>query len=85
MAEEQVTFHNEAHIRVQAQVFLGRSLISTCLASPGEIHTLQTGSAQHDIYLRDAATGLVIAHRRDNEATDVVLSRQHGRYILSEN
>lgn len=85
MAEAQVTFHNEADIRVQAQVFAGRSLVSTCLANPGEIHILETGSTRHDIYLRDAATGWEIARKRDSEAVTIVLSRHQGRYILSEN
>jgi hypothetical protein len=83
MAEAQVTFHNKADIRVQAQVFTGRSLISTCLANSGETHILQTSSTRHDIYLRDATTGMEIARKRDNEAASVVLSQQEGRYILT--
>ena len=67
IAEEQVTFHNKAEIRVQAQIFTGRTLISTCLADPGEIHTLQNGTFPYDIYLKNAATGREIARRRDNE------------------
>jgi hypothetical protein len=82
MAEAQVTFRNETDIRVQAQVFTGRSLISTCLANPGETHILQTSSTRHDIYLRDATTGLEIARKRDNEAASVVLSQQERHYIL---
>jgi len=85
MSEEQLTFHNEALIRVQAQVFTGRSLISTCLANPGETHILQTGPTGHDIYLRDASTGMVIARKCGNEAAVVVLSLHQGHYILSEN
>lgn len=83
MAEEQVTFHNKANIRVQAQVFTGRTLVSTCLADPGEIRTLRSGSVRHDIYLRDAATGWEVARKRDNESATVVLSLQKGHYILS--
>jgi len=85
MAEDQVTLHNKADIRVQAQIFTGRTLVSTCLVSPGEIHTLQSGSIGHDIYLKNAATGWEIARKRDNEAATVVLSRRKGHYILSEN
>jgi hypothetical protein len=85
MAEEEVTFHNKADIRVQAQIFTGRTLVSTCLVSPGEIHTLQSGSIRHDIYLKNAATGWEVARKRDNEAAIVVLSRRKGHYILSEN
>ena len=85
MAEEQVTFHNKAEIRVQAQIFTGRTLISTCLANPGETHTLQNGSVPYDIYLKNAATGWEIARRQDNETATVVLSHHRGRYVLSEN
>jgi hypothetical protein len=85
MAEEQVNFHNKAEIRVQAQIFTGRTLISTCLADPGEIHTLQSGSIQYDIYLKNAATGWEIARRRYSEATTVVLSSHNGHYFLSDN
>ena len=84
MVEELVTFHNNANIRVQAQIYTGRTLVSTCLAQPGEIHTLQCGLARHDIYLRDAATGLELAHKRDSDAATVVLSRYQGHYVLTE-
>ena len=59
---------------MQVQIFTGRTLISTCLANPGEIHTLQNGSIPYDIYLKNAATGWEIARRRDNETATVVLS-----------
>ena len=85
MAGKQVTFHNKAEIRVQAQIFTGRTLISTCLANPGETHTLQNGSIPYDIYLKSAATGWEIARRRDNETATVVLSHHGGRYVLSDN
>lgn len=80
----QVTFHNKAKIRVQAQIFTGRTLVSTCLAGPGEIHTLQSGSVRYDIYLKNAATGWEIARMRDNAAATVTLNQHKGRYILSE-
>jgi hypothetical protein len=83
MTEEQVTFHNKAEIRVQAQIFTGRTLVSTCLANPGEIHTLQSGSIRYDIYLKNAATGWEIARKRDNEATTVILQQNKGHFILS--
>jgi len=84
MVEEQITFHNRADIRVQAQIYTGRILVSTCLAKPGEIHTLQCGSVRHDIYLRDAATGWELTRKRDNEAATVILSQRQGHYILTE-
>jgi len=84
MVEGQITLHNRADIRVQAQIFTGRTLVSTCLASPGEIHTLKSGSVRHDIYLKDAATGWEVAHKRDNVATIVVLHQHNGHYVLTE-
>ena len=85
MAEEQVTFHNKAEIRVQAQIFTGRTLISACLANPGETHTLRSGSIQYDIYLKNAATGWEIERSRNNETATVVLSHHRGCFVLSEN
>ncbi len=43
MAEQEITFHNNAEIKVQAQVYTGRTLVSTCLAAPGEIRTMPVG------------------------------------------
>lgn len=84
MTAERVTFHNNAGIRVQAQIFTGRTLISTCLANPGEIRTLQSGSFRYDIYLKNAATGWEIARRRDIEATTVTLNQHKGHFILTD-
>ncbi len=84
MVEEEITFHNLAGIRVQAQVFTGRTLVSTCLANPGESHALRSGSVRHDIYLKDAATGWEVARKRDNEAASVILRLHKGHYILTE-
>lgn len=55
MAETEITFHNKAAIRVQAQIFTGRTLVSTCVAGPGKIRTL--AKARH-------RTGWRIASRR---------------------
>ena len=84
MTEVQVTFRNKAKIRVQAQIFTGQRLISTCLANPGETHTLLSGSIRYDIYLKNAANGREIARKRDNEATTVTLKEQNGHYFLTE-
>ena len=85
MTETQVTFHNNAKIRVQAQIFVGRTLVSTCVADPGETHILSTESARFDIYLKNAATGWEIAHKLDSEATSVTLMPRNGRYDITEN
>ena len=75
VGEEQVTFHNKPEIRVQAQMFTGRILVSTCLADPGESHTLQSSSVRYDIYLKNAATGWEITRKRDNAAATVTLCK----------
>ena len=36
MVETEIPFHNKTEIRVQAQIYAGRTLVSTCAA---ELHT----------------------------------------------
>jgi hypothetical protein len=50
MAATELTFHNKIKMRVQAQIFLGRTLISTCVANPGEVCTLLAEAAGYDIF-----------------------------------
>ena len=81
----EITFHNEAPIKVQAQIFKGFTLISTYVAAPGETCILQTESGQYDIYLKNGATGWEIARKLDSEAKTVRL-KQHkdkGRYVIT--
>jgi hypothetical protein len=70
-------------MRVQAQIFTGQTLFSTCLADPGETHTLVSGSIRYDIYLKNAANGREIARKLDNEAKTVTLKEHNGRYFLT--
>lgn len=83
MTDTEVTFCNRAEIRVQAQIFTGRVLVSTCVASPGEICTLPIHSTRYDIYLKNGATGREIAHKLDSEAKSLTLIRHNGRYIMT--
>jgi hypothetical protein len=83
MAETEVTFHNEVEIKVQAQIFTGRTLISTCVADPGEIRTLLTELSPHDIYFKNGATGWEIARKLGNEAKTLTLSQHRERYIIT--
>ncbi|HSM55516.1 MAG TPA: hypothetical protein VK879_05105 [Candidatus Sulfomarinibacteraceae bacterium] len=80
MAELKVTFHNEATIRVQAQIFMGRSLFSTSLASPGETILLPVASIPYDIYFKNSATGWEITRQLNSQATTITLLRKAGRY-----
>jgi hypothetical protein len=83
MAETVVTFRNEVKIRVQAQIFTGRTLISTCLADPGEIRTLLAESSPHDIFFKNGATGWEIARKLGNEAETLTLSQHQERYFIT--
>jgi hypothetical protein len=84
MADTEVTFHNKAEIRVQAQLFAGNTLVSTCVAGPGEIRVLAAeSSVRYDIYLKNGATGWEIARKLGIEATTLTLSQHKGRYIIT--
>lgn len=81
MEELEVTFHNEATIRVQAQIFMGRTLVSTSFASPGETILLPVASLPYDIFFKNGATGWEITRQLNSKATTVTLLRKAGRYI----
>jgi hypothetical protein len=83
MSETKITFHNKAEIRVQAQLFTGRTLMSTCVAGPGESHSLSAEASPYDIYLKDSTTGWELARQLDSKAKTVTLSRHKGRYLLT--
>lgn len=81
--EKEITFHNHIEMRVQAQIFTGRKLISTCMADPGQTSSLPAMSVRYDIYLKSGATGRGIAHKLDSEAQTFTLSQQKGRYVIT--
>ncbi|MCP5095092.1 MAG: hypothetical protein GY943_06040 [Chloroflexi bacterium] len=85
MTETEIIFHNNAEIKVQAQIFIGHTLISTCLAGSGESGVLPVQSARYDVYLRNGATGWEIARKLDIEAKTLTLSQHKGRYIITSN
>jgi len=82
MSESDVTFHNQAAIRVQAQIFSGRTLVSSCLAAPGEVHVLPSTLARYDIYLKNSITGWELAHKLNSDAKTITLTQANGRYII---
>ena len=43
MAKNEITFHNQATIKVLAQIFIGHTQVSACFAGPGESCTLPAG------------------------------------------
>ncbi len=83
MTETEILFINKADLRVQAQIFNGRTLVSTCVVGPGEIRTLPAESLRFDIFLKNSITGWEIARKLDSEAKTFTLSRQKGRYIIT--
>lgn len=82
MALKEVTLHNESELRVQAQIFAGRTLIDTCVLNPGEIHVLSGQLHRYDIFLKNGATGWEIARELDCEFTTVTLRHEKGRYVI---
>jgi hypothetical protein len=83
MTETEITFHNRIELKVQAQIFNGRTLVSTCVAGPGETHVLPAESVRYDIFLKNGVTGWEIARKLNSEATTFTLSRQKGRYVIT--
>lgn len=82
MAGREITFHNKVEIKVQAQIFTGNTLVGTCVAGPGETGVLPAESVRYDIYLKDGATGWVIARQMGSDAKFLTLTRSNGRYII---
>jgi hypothetical protein len=81
--KKDVTFHNKATIRIQAQIFSERTLVATCVAGPGESCILPAETGPYDIYFKNGATGWEVAHQLDSEAKTLTLSRPNGRYTVT--
>lgn len=85
MTEQEITFHNKTDIKAQAQIFSGRTLVSTYTANPGETCRLVAGSGKFDIFLRNGVTGWEIARKLNSEAISLTLMKQiKGWYALTE-
>jgi hypothetical protein len=78
-----LTFHNKATIKVQAQIYMGRTLVGACQAGPGETHTLALEAIPYDIFFRDGATGWEIARELNSEATILTLNQHQGHYTVT--
>lgn len=83
MVETEITFHNKAQLRVQAQIFMGRTLVSTCVAGPDEVGVLMATSTRYDIFFKSGVTGWEIARKLNSEAKTLTLSQQKGRYTIT--
>ncbi|NCF68795.1 MAG: hypothetical protein GWP61_22775 [Chloroflexi bacterium] len=84
MVEPEITFENKTEIRVQAQIFEGRTLISTYVVAPSEICILPVKSMGYDIFFKDSSTGWEIARKLGSNANSFTLSQNKRRYTLLE-
>jgi hypothetical protein len=82
MTETEITFHNNAEIRVQAQIFADSELVSTCVANPGESLTMPVNSGRYDIYCKNGVTGWRVAFQLDSDAKTFTLSKSRGSYTI---
>ena len=82
--ETKITFHNETEMRVMAQIFVGRALISTCMLDPSETRILSSESLRFDIYFKNGATGWELARKLDSDATSFTLSKHQRQYTVHE-
>ncbi len=74
--------YNNSELRVQAQLFVGRTLIDTGLLDPGETQILATELPCYDIFLKNAVTGWEIARKLDSESSAITLCLERGRYVI---
>jgi len=84
LVETKITFHNKTEMRVMAQIFVGRALISTCMLDPGETRILQSGSSRFDIFFKNGATGWEVARKLDSDAKSFTLSKHQRQYTVYE-
>ena len=83
MVESEITFINRATIRVQMQIYDGRTLAGTCVAGPGEIGVLPAAMERYDIYLKNSATGWEIFHKLNSALKTLTLTQQNGRFVIT--
>jgi hypothetical protein len=84
MVETEITFHNKTEIRVQAQIYAGRTLVSTCVAEPGETCALSAKSMHYDVFFKNGATGWEIARILNSDANNFTLSQEKSLYTIHE-
>jgi hypothetical protein len=79
----EIVFHNMAELRVQMQLYDGRSLVGTCVVGPGESGSLPIELERYDIYLKNSVTGWEVGHQLNSVARTLTLSQQNGRYLIT--
>lgn len=83
MVEAEITLINRAAIRVQLQIYDGRTLAGTCVTGPGEIGVLPTALERYDIYLKNSVTGWEVAHKLNSAAKTLTLTQENGRFVVT--
>lgn len=83
MVEADITFINRAAIRVQMQIYDGRTLAGTCVTGPGETGVLQAALERYDIYLKNSVTGWEVAHKLNSAAKTLTLTQENGRFVIT--
>ncbi|MFN2170601.1 MAG: hypothetical protein ACK2UF_04145 [Candidatus Promineifilaceae bacterium] len=84
MVETDIIFHNKTDIRVQAQIFAGRTLVSTCVVDPGGTRPLMAKSLRYDVFFKNGATGWEIARKLNSDARDFTLNQGKNGYSVQE-
>ncbi len=84
VVEPEITFQNKTEIRVQAQIFAGRTLVSTCVVEPGETNILSATSLRFDIFFKNGATGREMARKLGSDANSFTLSQNKRRFTVHE-
>ena len=74
--ETKITFHNKTEMRVMAQIFVGRTVISTCI--------LSSESLRFDIFFKNGATGWEVARKLGSDARSFTLSKHQSQYTVHE-
>jgi hypothetical protein len=82
MMVKEVKFHNMVKMRVQAQIFNGRTLLSGCVAGPGETVNLSVNSERFDIFVKNSSTGWEIVRKLDTVADSLTLIVHNGQYQI---
>jgi hypothetical protein len=84
LVETKITFHNKTEMRVMAQIFVGRALISTCMLDPGETRILSSGLSRNDIFFKNGTTGWEVGRKLDSDAKSFTLSKHQKQYTVYE-
>jgi hypothetical protein len=84
MVETEIIVHNMTEIKVLAQIYAGRTLVSTCVVDPGGTGPLSAKSIRFDVFFKNGATGWEIARKLNSDARDITLNHDRHGYTIQE-